>query len=564
MYFYPFGKKILGLLLWQFAALFIFNTACFAQERTVVLANATQIESVELAQYYMEQRGIPAENLVTLEMPTAETIGWDSFLDTVFNPLRKELVGREWIHGALDGDKTDPIGRVRGNFFGHKMDYLVVVKGVPLRIKEDAERLAIEKTAEVPANLNTNRTAVDSELAMLLAPANMATKALVPNPLFGQKSPPEEMLRTIVRVGRIDGASFADARSLIDSAMGGERYGLRGRAYIDLRGPHPKGDQWLEAARDQLQPLGFDLSVHTQPGLFPETHRFDAPALYFGWYANIWRGAAALEGMRFPPGAVGIHIHSFSAQTLRNEKSYLVAPMVHRGIAGTVGNTSEPYLELTHQPDLFLEKLADGGTLGEAAYYAVKGLSWQAILIGDPHYQPFKVSLEAQLARIKAGDTQPLDGYAIIRKMNLLTAAGETTQALELGQRYLYQIPSLPLALRLAQLYAEQGMADKAVQAASFAAALEGLAVDDVAVAADLAGTLEAIGTDEALTIAAFIWQILLDQSQPTMAQEKAWFTQAINTANKAGQSDWANGWGIRKRAIEIAEEEAAAAKASD
>ena len=43
-----------------------------------------------------------------------------------------------------------------------------------------------------------------------------------------------------------------------------------------------------------------------------------------------------------------------------------------------------------------MRALSRGQTLGEAAYYALPALSWQAVVIGDPLYRPFLVSLEDQ------------------------------------------------------------------------------------------------------------------------------------------------------------------------
>ena len=92
-----------------------------------------------------------------------------------------------------------------------------------------------------------------------------------------------------------------------------------------------------------------------------------------------------------------------------------------------MGNVAEPYLEFTHHLDAFVSALIEGMNLGDAAYYALPTLSWQAVLLGDPLYQPFKVDLEEQLARL--GEEQmALGQYAFIRKMRLLRAEGRFTE----------------------------------------------------------------------------------------------------------------------------------------
>ena len=67
-----------------------------------------------------------------------------------------------------------------------------------------------------------------------------------------------------------------------------------------------------------------------------------------------------------------------------------------RGVTATVGNVFEPFLDFTHRPNLLLRALSQGKTFGDAVYYALPALSWQAVAIGDPLYRPFKVSLEDQ------------------------------------------------------------------------------------------------------------------------------------------------------------------------
>ena len=71
--------------------------------------------------------------------------------------------------------------------------------------------------------------------------------------------------------------------------------------------------------------------------------------------------------------------------------------LVACGVAATVGNVFEPYLQLTHRPDLLLRALVRGHNFGDAAYYALPVLSWQAIALGDPLYRPFRVTLDDQL-----------------------------------------------------------------------------------------------------------------------------------------------------------------------
>lgn len=414
----------------------------------VILANRDDPESLELARHYAAKRGLPERDIVALPMPLTEQITWEEFVVTVWNPLLREAVRREWLFASIS-DEKDAVGRLRTVVVRHRLRALVVCRGVPLRVAHDPARYD-PATNPLTGNavLRSNEGAVDSELS-LLAAGDYPIAAFVPNPLFSAERPSSHALDQILPVGRLDGPTLADAKGLVDRAVEAERFGLAGRAYVDIGGPHRRGDDWLEECVSELRSLGFDTDADRERPTLPGHARFDAPALYFGWYAGDLNGPFAAPGFRFPVGAVALHIHSFSAHTLRSPQRGWVGPLVARGVTATLGNVSEPYLEFTHQPHLLLRALARGETIGRAALYSVNALSWRAILVGDPLYRPFALTAEEQWA---AREKLPpeLEPYARLRRMRLLAAAGRGEEALALGRAGLRQNPSLPFALGLA------------------------------------------------------------------------------------------------------------------
>ncbi|HET7537574.1 MAG TPA: TIGR03790 family protein, partial [Candidatus Didemnitutus sp.] len=400
--------------------------------RVVVLANARDHESIALGEFYASQRGIPRVNVIYLPMPEAESITWREFVDQVWQPLQDELLRLRWLDG-IAGSSLDAIGRKRVAITGHHIAYLVVCRGTPLRIVNDPAQTDDVQFRKVPPQFQTNQGSVDSELS-LLAAGNYPTVAFVPNPWFNQLKPIDVDAALVVKVARLDGPTYADARHLVTSALEGERSGLMGRYYVDLGGgPHPDGDAWLDATQKELEALGFDGDVERSGATFAATARFDAPVLYFGWYAQNANGPFVRDGFAFAPGAIALHIHSFSAETLHSTTTGWCGPFVAHGAAATVGNVFEPYLNLTHRPDLLLQALARGDTLGDAAYFALPVLSWQAVLIGDPLYRPFQVTLDQQIANLSH---LPADcaGYAVVRKSVLLERAGKSDEAIALLQ----------------------------------------------------------------------------------------------------------------------------------
>ena len=393
-------------------------------EHVVILANSRLEDSVALARYYAERRGIPMGNLIALPFPEEPTIDWRRFVSEVFNPLRARLIDEGWIGAELSAS-LDTAGRPLIELKGHRIAYLVTCRGVPLRIEDDPELRGME-AAELPPRLQTNRAAVDSELSLLTRSAP-PTSGVINNPLYRQKNPSGRRMASVIRVARLDGPDLESCRRLVDGAIAGEIRGLTGRAYLDSGGPHKQGDRWIDAIAERITRLGFDLDRETTSNLWGLTARMDAACLYFGWHSSKVIGPHLNRGFAFTPGAVAVHIYSFSAGNMTRG---WVASLVRAGAAATLGNVYEPYLQLTHDLELFFEVIEAGGTVGEAAWYALPGQSWQGVLIGDPLYRPFKVSFEQQWSdRDASGEWS---SYLMLRRLNLLQRAGEAREAVAL------------------------------------------------------------------------------------------------------------------------------------
>lgn len=495
--------------------------------RVVVLASAGDPESVALARYYVAQRGIPPENIVALPMPATESITWREFVDQIHQPLQDELIRRGWID-ALPSSLLDALGRKRYSMHGHRISYLVVCRGVPLRIYHDPTVVESKQLRQVGKQFQTNQGAVDSELS-LLAQSGYGTLAQVPNPLYAKEAPSSFDEETVVRVSRLDGPTPEDARRLVQSALEGERQGLLGRYYVDLNGPHGDGDQWLRSARSQLDELGFDGDIEDTKETFPADARFDAPAVYFGWYAADLNGPMAREGFRFPPGAVALHIHSYSGHTLRSATSGWAGPLVARGVAATVANVFEPYLQLTHRPHLLLRALAQGKTFGEAAYYALPTLSWQAIAIGDPLYRPFRVALEQQLER--APQSSPaLASYGFIRRARQFERRGRSDEAVALLQRRMTEAPGLPLQLALARAQVAAGEKARAVATLELARFLKDYRSDNWPIGRRIARELVALDAAEPALV---IYRALAAMGAPNAGTKLALLREARAVADR-------------------------------
>ncbi|MCF3650927.1 TIGR03790 family protein [Synoicihabitans lomoniglobus] len=503
--------------------------------RVVIVANLNDPDSVELARFYSDRRNIPRANIVALDLPAGEEISWGEFVARLHEPLRGWLRAHDWLQ-AIEMEASDDAGRRKMSVSGHRISYLVTCRGVPLKIRHDKE-LPSDSPATERDSFKTNRAAVDAELA-LLAQSHTRRDGVVANPVFHKAKPDMFQAGSMIRVARLDGPTFPAARNLVESAIEAERQGLIGRAMVDIGGPHKTGDKWFEAAADQLTAAGWDPLVDRERKTVESTGRADMLAIYLGWYSSKLNGPFSLPGYQFAPGAIALHLHSFSASSLRlmNGGGWC-GPLIGRGVAATFGNVYEPYLEFTHQPQLLMEALLSGSTLGEAAYYAMPVLSWQSVVIGDPLYRPLTIDLAAQSME---RDRLPgrLASYVALRQ---LAKRGEVDaeSVLPEAAAAMRAHPSLALALALSRLREATGDRAGAVRELGLASYLRTVRADEWGLMAEIAEQLMAWEENAA---AVKVWRALLKQDLPP-GPRMVWLKVAQPLARAAGEFELSTVW---------------------
>jgi tetratricopeptide (TPR) repeat protein len=215
---------------------------------------------------------------------------------------------------------------------------------------------------------------------------------------------------------------------------------------------------------------------------------------------------------------------------------------VERGVSATFGNTAEPYLRFTHQFNLFFAALAEGWNFGDAAYMALPALSWQNVAIGDPLFRPFAVGLEEQWKAIGNPLHILSDQYVVLRRINLLLAAGETGEALRVANRGMRETPGPALALKRAELLEADEQPEAARKGLAFLAELDPEDSMDWGLYAEIADTLLRLGDAKA---ALKLYRKLERQSMPEKVQ-LAFLKRGIHAAEEAGNSGLAIEWRTR------------------
>ena len=401
-----------ALLLSCLFFLFPSHTLALTADEVVVIANTKANDSLSLAKYYMQQRAIPAENLITIRTTWKESCGREQYQEDIAEPVKEAVQKLQrqkrirclvTMYGVplkirppiLDFDNEEQVKQLKQQLSQHQKKIKAAQNNDHSQLKDliDSLKLQIKLLQQTDT-----RAAVDSELALVLT-NTYPLENWLPNPYFLGFQRQKNLLQrdNVLMVSRLDGPAPDTVRRIIDDSIAVEQKGLRGKAYFDARWPQPDEKKKLsgyalydaaihKAAEVVTRDKRMEVLLNEQNALFttgdcPET------ALYCGWYSL----SKYVDAFTWVPGAVGFHIASGECSTLKRENSQVWCKrMIEEGVAATVGPVYEPYVQAFPLPDIFFNKLTEGYlTLGEVYLISLPFLSWQMVLIGDPLYQPF-------------------------------------------------------------------------------------------------------------------------------------------------------------------------------
>lgn len=366
---------------------------------TVVIYNKASPESVDLARFYARQRGIAREHLIGLTCSTDEEIDRIEYESAIARPLRDIFRQRGWwkYRTTAEGEEKVAVSSIQ---------FAAIIKGMPLKIRPTKEPFPGDNAGPEPVG-NHNEACLDSELSVL-ALGHKQISGAVTNPYFQSYRAIREFDNAILLLAcRLDAPTGGVVRRMVLDGLAAEKNGLWGRAYVDgSHGAAPGasiGDAWMAEIPKQLHKAGVPVVYDDSPGVFPAGYPMTNCALYYGWYIDSATGPFAQPEFHLAQGAVAVHIHSFSAATLRNPNANWVAPLLMHGATASVGNVYEPFLQLTTHLDILNDRLLHGFTFAESAYMATQALSWMSVAVGDPLYRPYASWLQIEAGSHDSG-----------------------------------------------------------------------------------------------------------------------------------------------------------------
>jgi uncharacterized protein (TIGR03790 family) len=409
--------------------------AALEPKEVFLLVNKNLPASKEIAEHYCQKRGVPAENIILLDVPTTEDISRLDYDFKIVGPVRAALKEKKEqakvllsIHGVplrvggaepndeekAELKKLDPdikerqaqlkatqdalamAEKVREGFSAPETKGIVMAhRGLVVRHETELRKLNGRRSHLAHAE---SHACVDSEL-MLLWWDNYELRRWQVNLLYFQvPAKAREGKPPMMMTCRLDGPTPALVKRLIDDAVAVEKKGLKGKVYVDARGIRydPKGDPGMgyggydESMREMARLLekegGMTVVLDDKNELFQPGTCTDC-ALYCGWYSL----ANFIDCCKFVPGAIAWHLASSEAVSLRQPNvKYWCKNQLECGAAATLGPVSEPYTIGFPKPAEFFGFLATGKyTLVESYAKSTMLCSWMGCLVGDPLYSPF-------------------------------------------------------------------------------------------------------------------------------------------------------------------------------
>ena len=348
-------------------------------ENVAVIINDNSEASRRIGEHYAKARALPPANVLHIRTTTEDIIQRDEYLRTIERPVGQTI---------------------RGAGLQDRLLYLVLTKGVPLRIAGTTGT-----TGSVAS--------VDSELTLLyrrLVGTPVPIDGRIENPYYlGDRPlsvarPFTHREHDLYLVTRLDAFTVDQAIALIDRALTPAR---EGRVILDQRGGGGNGDQWMQLAATRLSEQGNGSRVLLENTLKPA--RDDSAVLgYYSWGASDPENQVRTPGLRFAPGSIAASLASFDARTFRQppdtwrptaspDKSAwfegsadaLIGDLIRDGVTGVAGQVDEAYAFGAVRPEILFPAYLAGFNLAEAFYLSTPALSWQTVIVGDPLLAPF-------------------------------------------------------------------------------------------------------------------------------------------------------------------------------
>ena len=334
---------------------------CQGPENVLLIVNESSEDSRSIGRYYATKRGLPSENVCTIQTPERQVISREVFNRDIQLPVVQHLKSE----GLQD-----------------QILYLVSTKGVPLVVEGH----------DGPAG---DLASVDSELAMtytylvygsFVYHGRMENSYFAPHLKVGDFRPFLRSEQEIYLVTRLTGASLVDTILMIDRGLGAG--GDEAAYHLDLPSQQRSvRAEWLEQAAVRLERSGVEVSVERSGKSATDLKSVGG---YCSWgrddpsfgdrLPNIdWVKGALATTFEKESFAVPGHDAEGEGDTASTALEY-----INQGLSGFGGFVADPTLDGYFRPQILFPAYVGGHNLAESFYLSLRYLSWRQVVVGDP------------------------------------------------------------------------------------------------------------------------------------------------------------------------------------
>lgn len=333
-----------------------------------VIVNDTDTNSVAIAKYFVQKRGIPQRNVIHISFTNSETI--DSL---AFEQMRAQIESYLTSKNLTDS-----------------LNYLVTTKGVPLRVNRGG----------TGGDIYSRSASVDAELMLILGPNSshigQATLVVPPSsirshPYFRRDEKFSRAKYGMYLVTRLVALTKDEVFALIDRS-GPFTYVNKDSALFVLdQDPIPIDvtyNNYLAYAADTLTRRGWRVLLN-RDSVYVTNQRNVLG--YCSWgsndhYDHLFAQYARPKNQWMPAAVAETYVSTSARNFVPGGEAgqSRIADLITEGCSGASGYVFEPYSFAITWIHILTARYTAGYNLAESFYMANPTMSWMAMVVGDP------------------------------------------------------------------------------------------------------------------------------------------------------------------------------------
>ncbi|HXU75957.1 MAG TPA: TIGR03790 family protein [Methylomirabilota bacterium] len=347
----------------------------------VVVINQNSTNSIQLGNYYCEQRKVPPQNVLRTSWSGTNT-DWTKaeFEAVVLNPLLSMLSARQLTN---------------------QVDYIVLSMDIPYRVRNPGAASVSGTNSTTSALFYGFKSDFDSP-SFIPASCNLpdaTTNSYAASEGIFRATPPGSALSNSFLVSMITSTSLGLAKQIVDQGVAGD-------------GTFPSQAVMLAHSDDRLRNIRYQqyddaiFNIRVRGNYQVQRTNVNDPinlGAILGYQNG--RGSFTVSGTSFIPGAMADYLTSFGGFLLEPTDQTSVLAFLDAGAVATYGTVIEPcaYFQKFPSPQNYFYQ-ARGFNIAECYYQSVTN-PYQGVLVGEPLSAPFAAAPIAAWLSLPASPT---------------------------------------------------------------------------------------------------------------------------------------------------------------